>query len=73
MGAAPKEAYVDVSRDHLEKFKTTQLLLIHGLADGLLSLKKNHSQFSDNVHYQNSAVFAEALQNNQVDFDFLVS
>lgn len=37
MGAAPKEAYVDVNTGDLAKFKTTQLLLVHGMADGLPS------------------------------------
>ncbi|PIC29718.1 hypothetical protein B9Z55_021217 [Caenorhabditis nigoni] len=58
MGDAPLEAYSDVTKK-LDNFKTTRLLLMHGLLD-------------DNVHFQNSAILIEELQNRGIDFDLMV-
>ncbi|CAL2046402.1 unnamed protein product [Caenorhabditis brenneri] len=58
MGDAPLESYSDVTRK-LDNFKTTRLLLMHGLLD-------------DNVHFQNSAILIEELQNRGIDFDLMV-
>ncbi|KHJ78864.1 hypothetical protein OESDEN_21509 [Oesophagostomum dentatum] len=61
MGNADNSAYnsADISKN-VEHFKKTRLLLVHGLYD-------------DNVHFQNSAMFMEALQENNIDFDVMVS
>ncbi|KAF1754181.1 hypothetical protein GCK72_020741 [Caenorhabditis remanei] len=58
MGDAPLASYSDVTRK-LDNFKTTRLLLMHGLLD-------------DNVHFQNSAILIEELQNRGIDFDLMV-
>ncbi|KHJ94511.1 peptidase, S9A/B/C family, catalytic domain protein, partial [Oesophagostomum dentatum] len=59
MGNADNSAYnsADISKN-VEHFKKTRLLLVHGLYD-------------DNVHFQNSAMFMEALQENNIDFDVM--
>ncbi|CAJ0592687.1 unnamed protein product [Cylicocyclus nassatus] len=48
----------DITND-VENFRETRLLLVHGLHD-------------DNVHFQHSALFIEALQNNGIDFDLVL-
>ncbi|CAB03411.1 Dipeptidyl peptidase family member 1 [Caenorhabditis elegans] len=58
MGDAPLESYSDVTKK-LDNFKSTRLLLMHGLLD-------------DNVHFQNSAILIDELQNRGVDFDLMV-
>uniref|UniRef100_A0A8R1DNA5 Uncharacterized protein n=1 Tax=Caenorhabditis japonica TaxID=281687 RepID=A0A8R1DNA5_CAEJA len=58
MGETPLESYSDVTKK-LDNFKTTRLLLMHGLLD-------------DNVHFQNSAILIEELQNRGIDFDLMV-
>ncbi|EYB88484.1 hypothetical protein Y032_0246g37 [Ancylostoma ceylanicum] len=61
MGDAGEAAY-DASdiTTNVSNFKTTRLLLIHGLYD-------------ENVHFQHSALFIDALQRNNIDFDLMVS
>lgn len=60
MGNAGKAAYEagDITVD-VSNFRRTHLLLVHGL-------------FDDNVHFQHSALFMEALQLNDIDFDTMV-
>ncbi|CAI5454097.1 unnamed protein product [Caenorhabditis angaria] len=58
MGNATSSEYIDLT-DNLENFKTTRLLLLHGLAD-------------NNVHFQNSAILIEKLHKARIDFDLMV-
>ncbi|CAJ0592690.1 unnamed protein product [Cylicocyclus nassatus] len=60
MGDADVSAYYagDIT-NNVTNFKKTRLLLVHGMRD-------------DNVHFQNSALFIKALQDNGVDFDLML-
>ncbi|EYB88502.1 hypothetical protein Y032_0246g8 [Ancylostoma ceylanicum] len=60
MGNADRAAYDagDIATN-VSNFKKTRLLLIHGMYD-------------DNVHFQHSALFIEALQRNNIGFDLMV-
>ncbi|KAK6729190.1 hypothetical protein RB195_006311 [Necator americanus] len=60
MGNAEKSVYdaSDITKN-VSNFKKTRLLLLHGLYD-------------ENVHFQHSALFIEALQRNDIDFDVMV-
>ncbi|KAL6730320.1 hypothetical protein Aduo_001301 [Ancylostoma duodenale] len=61
MGEAGNVAYdaSDITID-VSNFKKTRLLLVHGMYD-------------DNVHFQNSALFIEALQQKNIEFEVMVS
>ncbi|CAI5454108.1 unnamed protein product [Caenorhabditis angaria] len=58
MGNATANEYLDLT-DNLENFKSTRLLLQHGMAD-------------DNVHFQNSAILIEKLHKAKIDFDLMI-
>ncbi|KAK6741257.1 hypothetical protein RB195_009237 [Necator americanus] len=60
MANAEKSAYdaIDITKN-VANFKKTRLLLAHGLYDEV-------------VHFQHSALFIEALQRNDIDFDVMV-
>ncbi|KAK6048534.1 hypothetical protein COOONC_13963, partial [Cooperia oncophora] len=60
MGGSGMAAYDagDVTHN-VSNFRKTRLLLAHGLYD-------------DNVHFQHSALFMEALQTHDIDFDVMV-
>lgn len=72
MGDASIESYSDVTKK-LDNFKTTRLLLMHGLMDGEPDSESvKHSTSLDNVHFQNSAILIEELQNRGIDFDLMI-
>ncbi|GMS99619.1 hypothetical protein PENTCL1PPCAC_21794, partial [Pristionchus entomophagus] len=58
MADAPPSAYTDLTRD-VSKFQNTTMLLVHGLRD-------------ENVHFQNSAILMEALQEANIPFELMV-